>query len=56
MSVSGQEVALAWLQARRQQIEQELSQVERQIVLTRLQVVTVEQLIGRLTRSQRPAA
>jgi hypothetical protein len=33
-----------------------LSQVERQIARARLQVVTVEQRIARLTRSQRPAA
>ncbi len=56
MSVSGQQAATTRLQARRRQIQQELSQVERQIVLTHLQVVTVEQRIARLTRSRRRAA
>jgi hypothetical protein len=44
------------LQARRQQIQQVLLQLERQMVQARLQVITVEQRIARLTRSQRPAA
>jgi hypothetical protein len=56
MSASGQQAALVRLQRRRQQIQQQRSQVERQIVLTRLQVVTLEQRIARLTRSQRSAA
>jgi hypothetical protein len=56
MSVSGQEAALARLQARRKYIRQELKQVERQIVRTRLQVATVEQRIARRTGSQRLAA
>jgi hypothetical protein len=56
MNASGQEAALARLQAHRKQMRQELKQVERQIVRARLQVVTVEQRITRLTRSQRPAA
>jgi hypothetical protein len=56
MNVSGQEVVLAQLQARRRQIQQELSRVERQILQARLQIITVEQRIARLTRSQRPAA
>jgi cell division protein FtsL len=56
MSVSDAEVALARLQAQRGQIQQALSQLERQIAQQRLQVVTIEQRIARLTRSQRPAA
>jgi hypothetical protein len=44
------------LQARRQQIQQALSQLERQIVQARLQVITVEQRIARLTRSQQRLA
>jgi hypothetical protein len=56
MSASVQEAALARLQERRRQIQQELSQVDRQIVRERLQVVTIEQRIARLTRRQRPAA
>jgi chromosome segregation ATPase len=56
MSTPGRETALARLQARREQIEQELKQVERQIVAARLQVVTLEQRITRLTRRQRQAA
>jgi hypothetical protein len=56
MNASDAETALARLQARRQQIQQELSQLARQIAQTRLRVVTVEQRIARLTRSQRPAA
>jgi hypothetical protein len=56
MSASGQEAALARLQERRRQIQQELAQLDRQIADARLRVVTVDQRIARLTRSQRPAA
>ncbi len=56
MNAPGQEATSARLLARREQIQQELSQVERQIVQARLQIVTVEQRIARLTRTQRPAA
>jgi hypothetical protein len=56
MSTPGREMALTRLQARREQIEQELKQVERQIVAARLQVVTIEQRIVRFNRSQRKAA
>jgi len=56
MSVSGPEAALARLQARRREIQQELSQLARQIAQTRLRLVTIEQQIARLTRSQRPTA
>lgn len=56
MNASRQEVALARLRARRRQIQQQLSQVERQIVQTRLQAITVEHRIARLSRGQRPAA
>jgi hypothetical protein len=57
MSASEHEAALARLQSRQEQIEHELKQVERQMVAARLQVITVEQRIARLSRSQqRPAA
>ena len=56
MSTPGRETALAHLQARREQIEQELTQVERQIVAARLQVVTIEQRIVRFNRSHGKAA
>jgi hypothetical protein len=56
MSTPGRESALVSLQARREQIEQELKQVERQIVAARLQVVTLEQRIARLSRSHGKAA
>jgi septal ring factor EnvC (AmiA/AmiB activator) len=56
MKASEQEAVLTRLQARRQQIQKELKQLERQIVQARLQVVTVEQRIARLIRSQRWAA
>ena len=56
MSASVQEAALARLQERRRQIQRELSQLDRQIVHARLQVVTAEQRIARLTRTRRPAA
>jgi hypothetical protein len=56
MNASDAETALARLQARRQLVPQELSQLARQIAQTRLRVVTLEQQIARLTRSQRPAA
>ena len=55
MSTSRRETALARLQSRRQQIEHELKQVERQIVAARLQVVTVEQRIARLIRARKAA-
>jgi len=56
MKASEQEAGLTRLQARHQQIQEELKQVERRIVHARLQVVTLEQRIARLTRSQRRAA
>jgi hypothetical protein len=56
MKASGRETALARLQVRRKQLKHELKQAERQIVAARLQVVTAEQRIACLTRSQRPAA
>ena len=56
MNASGQEAALARLQARRRQIRQELNQVERRIARARLQVVTVEERIARRSQRQRPAA
>jgi hypothetical protein len=52
MSTPGRETVLALLQSRREQIEQELKQVQRQIVAARLQVVTIEQRITRLRRNQ----
>jgi hypothetical protein len=56
MNTPGREAALGQLQARRKQIERELAKVGWQIAQTRLQVVTVEQRITRLTRRQRLAA
>jgi hypothetical protein len=56
MSVSGRETALTCLQERRKEIKHELKQVERQLVTARLQVVTVEQRIACLIRSQDKAA
>ncbi|HTU20713.1 MAG TPA: hypothetical protein VMG10_21815 [Gemmataceae bacterium] len=56
MSISDQEAALARLRTQRQQLQQALLQVERQIIRARLQVVTVEERIVRLSRGQRPAA
>ena len=56
MNASEQQATRARLQSRQQQLEHELKQVERQIVVARLQVVTVEQRMARLVRSQRSAA